>query len=127
MGDHIRRIRLDRGLWQRQVAAEIGVDVTTLHNWETQRNTPSLRFMPRIIGFLGYNPYPTEPTQPLSAKLKTHRRQLGLSQERLAELLEVDESTVRKWEAGHVNSCSKYTKIIDAFLTSQSSNCSDLQ
>ena len=96
IGNYIRKIRLDRGLWQRQVAAEIGVDTMTINNLETQRTTPSLRFMPPIIRFLDYDPFPAEPTQPLSAQLKGCRKRLGLSQERLARLLEVDESTVGK-------------------------------
>jgi transcriptional regulator with XRE-family HTH domain len=38
---------------QRQVAERLGVDETTVTNWELNRTTPALRFLPAIIRFLG--------------------------------------------------------------------------
>ena len=63
-GDHLRAKRLDLGLLQRQVADEIRVDEATIYNWEGHRTEPALRFVPRIIEFLGYCPYTLNP--PLS-------------------------------------------------------------
>ena len=54
IGDHLRKRRLDLGLFQEQVAQQIGVDEATIHNWEVTATEPSLRHLPRIIGFL-YN------------------------------------------------------------------------
>ena len=58
LGDHLRRRRLTLKLIQRQVAEQIGVDKTSIHNWETNFSKPSLEYMPAIIQFLGYNPVP---------------------------------------------------------------------
>jgi transcriptional regulator with XRE-family HTH domain len=58
LGDHIRKRRLDLGLLQSQVAEKIGVDALTLGNWERQRTQPEIRFIARIVEFLGYDPFP---------------------------------------------------------------------
>jgi len=49
IGDHLRKRRLDLGLLQREVAERLGVDKTTITNWELNRTTPALRFLPPII------------------------------------------------------------------------------
>ena len=55
-GDHVRARRLDLGMLQRQAADIIGVDETTIYNWESNRVEPAARLIPRIIRFLGYSP-----------------------------------------------------------------------
>ncbi len=55
VGNHIRKGRLDLGLLQREVAAEIGVDASSVYNWENGRTEPQLRHLPAIIRFLGYD------------------------------------------------------------------------
>jgi DNA-binding XRE family transcriptional regulator len=47
---------MDLHLLQREVADIIGVDKTTVFNWETQGMEPSVRAIPGIIRFLGYKP-----------------------------------------------------------------------
>jgi transcriptional regulator with XRE-family HTH domain len=37
---------------QREVAEQLGVDETTVYNWESGRHAPSARFAARIRGFL---------------------------------------------------------------------------
>jgi transcriptional regulator with XRE-family HTH domain len=56
LGEHLRRVRLDRDLWQREVAREIGCSKASLLNWERGRAEPELRFLPAILAFLGYDP-----------------------------------------------------------------------
>ena len=56
IGDHVRKRRLDLGLLQREAALRIGVDKTTVFNWEAGRTTPSLRARPAVITFLRYDP-----------------------------------------------------------------------
>jgi DNA-binding transcriptional regulator YiaG len=89
---------LDLGLSQRQVAAQIGAHVTSVRNWEGNATSPALWFMPRIIRFLGYVPW--SPSRSIPEWLRTVRCNLGLSRERLARAVGVDESTVARWEAG---------------------------
>ena len=59
LGDHLRKRRLDLGLLQKQVADRLEVNAMTICNWETNRTSPQLRFVPRILSFLGYNPNPS--------------------------------------------------------------------
>jgi DNA-binding XRE family transcriptional regulator len=47
---------------QREVAAEIGVDKTTVFNWEAGTVRPAGRYMTAIVRFLGYSPEPTAMT-----------------------------------------------------------------
>lgn len=58
LGDHIRKRRLELGLLQRTIGQRIGVHCTTVWNWEKGRADPELRFLPKIIAFLGYDPQP---------------------------------------------------------------------
>ena len=65
IGDHLRKRRLDLGLLQREVALRIGVDKTTVFNWESGAASPSFRAQPAVIRFLGYDHRPSpEATDP---------------------------------------------------------------
>ncbi len=90
---------MDLKLLQREVAQKLGVDKTSVHNWEKNRASPSLPFIPKIIKFLGYVPYDT-PAKTFGEKILTYRKLLGLSQEKLARLLGIDPSTLGRWERG---------------------------
>lgn len=57
LGDHIRKRRLELG-FQKDAAKQIGVDEATIFNWESNETTPTIRHIPRVIEFLGYNPLP---------------------------------------------------------------------
>lgn len=98
VGDHIRTKRLGMRMLQREVAEQIGVDKTSVFNWEANASTPEIRYMPAIIRFLGYNPLP--PVKTLAEQLVQHRTTLGLSQKEAAERVGVDPSTLAKWEQG---------------------------
>jgi DNA-binding XRE family transcriptional regulator len=56
LGDHFRKIRLDRGLSQPEVARKLGVATDTITNWELNRYKPQTRFLERIFRFLVYRP-----------------------------------------------------------------------
>ncbi len=77
IGDHIRRQRLGRKLLQREVADQIGVDTTSVFNWEAGITAPAIGYVPAIIEFLGYNPLPEGRT--LGERLVRHRTTLGTS------------------------------------------------
>ncbi|MDT5261369.1 MAG: hypothetical protein QOC61_373 [Acidobacteriota bacterium] len=98
LGDHLRAKRLDRGLFQKQVADKIGVEVTSIYNWENNRGEPAVRFIPRVHLFLGYCPY--TPGLLIPDWLRLVRQSLGYSQEVVAKEVGVDETTWRRWEAG---------------------------
>jgi len=92
----MRKRRLDRGLLQREVAAQIGVNKDTIYNWETNRTTPEAQFIPKIINFLGFAPY--DPGWSFGLRLKAMRTAVGLSQQQLARRTGLDEGTIAKWE-----------------------------
>jgi DNA-binding transcriptional regulator YiaG len=114
LGDHIRSRRLDLGLFQSNIADQIRVDTTTIHNWEGNKSVPATRYIPAILQFLGYNPFP--PAQTLPERLATVRKMLGLSQRKLAELLGVDPGTLQGWEAGQHKPVGRTRRLLEAFL-----------
>jgi transcriptional regulator with XRE-family HTH domain len=62
LGGRIRTRRLDLGLIQSQIAAQIGVHELTITNWEGNASQPPARYLPAIIRFLGNDP--SEPVTP---------------------------------------------------------------
>jgi transcriptional regulator with XRE-family HTH domain len=87
------------GLYQAQVAEVIGVDECTVTNWEKNRMNPTLRTLPRIIGFLGCCPRVLDGTT-FGEKIKAYREIRGVSQKQMAKLLDIDPSTLARWERG---------------------------
>jgi transcriptional regulator with XRE-family HTH domain len=98
LGDHLRKCRLDRGLWQRTVAEELGVGLETVTLWENGRAKPLPKHYGSIVRFLGYDPEPAG--QDLPDRLRAIRRRLGLTQAELAARLGQDESQICRWEGG---------------------------
>lgn len=113
-GDWIRKTRLDRGLFQIQVAERLGIDEDTIVNWELGRTKPEVKYIPRIIEFVGYYPY--VPTTDLCQRLKAVRRAFGLTQEQLARALHLDESSINSWERGEHQPVKQSQEVIHAFL-----------
>jgi transcriptional regulator with XRE-family HTH domain len=95
--DHLRKRRYDLKLSQPQVAKIIGVSIDTITYWENDRSQPTLMNMPKIVSFLGYSPVIMD-VKTIGDKIKNLRIQNGLSQKKLAELLDVDPSTLASWE-----------------------------
>lgn len=83
---------------QKDVAASLGVHVETLKNWETGIASPTVRQIPKILTFLGYNPEP-EPRS-LPEHIVHARRRLGLTQKEFAKVLGADSVTLYRWEKG---------------------------
>ena len=75
VGDHLLRRRLVLKLLQKEVAEQIGVDKSSIGNWELNRTAPAFEYMPAIIRFLGYNPIP--PPDKWSERLVQCRTVLG--------------------------------------------------
>ena len=89
--------RLDLKLLQQDVASQIGVTESTLLNWEHNRSTPTLRYLPRVIAFLKYDPMDISPTT-LGDRLFKYRQYKGLSQKELAKQIGIDPSTLSRLE-----------------------------
>lgn len=98
IGDHLRKRRMDLGLFQKQVAETLGVTSSTIWLWEKGKAYPSVKYMPRIIRFLGYCPLPKP--QSIADRLRVARSSVGMSQREFDRLLGVDPSSIQNWEAG---------------------------
>ena len=97
IGEHLRNRRLELKLLQKDVAQKLEVSEDTITYWENGRSKPSIRQFPKIVEFLGYDPYSYDALT-LSGRMKLYRHKNGLSQEELAKMLGVNESTVFSWE-----------------------------
>lgn len=96
LGDHIKKVRKERGLLQREVAKALRVDSMSLVNWEKNRTKVGARFMPAIIQWLGYDPSPSAGS--LGEWIVIARTRRGLARRALAAALGWDESVLRKYE-----------------------------
>jgi DNA-binding transcriptional regulator YiaG len=114
LGDHIRSRRLDLDLFQSDVAEQIGVDTTTVCNWESNASIPAIRYIPALLQFLGYDPFP--PAQTFADRLVTARNMLGLPQRKLALSLGVDPGTLQSWEAGRHQPTGRSLERVERFL-----------
>lgn len=99
VGLHIRKRRFELKLSQKDVAGLIGVTEESVMYWETDFAVPQIQHIPKVIRFLGYNPYPHE-TQTLGGRIKLYRLLHGLSHKRMGKLVGVNGSTISCWETG---------------------------
>jgi transcriptional regulator with XRE-family HTH domain len=117
LGDRIRARRLDLGLLQKDVAAQIICTVNSITNWELNRSRPEIQYIPRIIAFLGYDPNGDWTSGSLGERLRLQRERLGLSREKTARLLRTDESNLASWETGRHRPTRKSLVLIEGFLS----------
>jgi DNA-binding XRE family transcriptional regulator len=94
LGDHIRKIRIDRNESQSCVAHLLGTTTDTITNWELGRNKPMAHHTPLILTYLGYTPLLAFAGTSLSKKLKQFMYVNGLTQKECAKKLEVDPQTI---------------------------------
>jgi DNA-binding XRE family transcriptional regulator len=52
VGEHIRKVRIERGLSQKEVAAIIRVCEDTITGWENGRSKPQIRYIEMIEQFV---------------------------------------------------------------------------
>ncbi len=114
LGQHLKKRRMELGLLQNEVAERLGLDECTIGNWEKDRTYPAVRYHPRIIGYLGYEPFPK--AQSFGDRLRAKRQVLGLSQKRLAALIGIDDGTIRRYEQGIWRPGPRNHAILEKFL-----------
>jgi site-specific DNA recombinase len=114
LGEHIRKVRLDRGLYHKDIANAVGVSICSINNWENGHGEPEIRFIPKIIEFLGYNPRPM-PTGILE-KLAWYKWSQGLNYEALGERMRIHHEQLQAWLVGRQKPFNKSLARIDEFL-----------
>lgn len=117
IGDHIRKIRLDRGLGHKHVAEAIRATAGSVNSWEVGRAEPEVRYIPAIIKFLGYNPrsMPSDTLEQLRWFKWTH----GMSLERLGKAMRRDPEQLAGWLSGRIRPFKKSLDMMESFLSSQ--------
>lgn len=115
LGDHIRKRRLDLGMHQKDVAALVNTTTSTVTNWEKDRTSPRLSFLPGLFDFLGYNPSTLE-SKTLGEKLLLYRKSRGISQRELAKRIGVDPTTLSRFERGKGECCASIVKKMSVFF-----------
>ncbi len=121
LGDHLRKKRLDLKLLQREVTKRLGVNPTSIYNWENNTSTLKVSYIPRIVEFLGYAPY-NPSCLTFGQKIAVWRQSLGHNRRRLARYLRIDPGTLRRWERGQRQPQGKFLKKITRFFSSYPSD-----
>ncbi len=116
-GDHVRKCRLEQNLLQRQVAKVLGVNTTTITNWEKHRREPRLHLIPKILEFLGYHSFPQQPKD-FGERIMEYRRRQGLNRKKLARDLGIDPTTLARWEKGKASPSRKLREHLTSFFES---------
>jgi len=114
LGDHLRRRRIELGLYQKEVAVRLGVTATTVWNWE-HGWTVDFRFIPPIITFLGYNPIPCP--EDVMEGLAWYKQVNGLTLEQLGFEMGRDPEQVGEWLSGRHKPCRQNQEKIRLFLS----------
>jgi transcriptional regulator with XRE-family HTH domain len=120
-GERIKKRRLELRLLQAQVAEIIGVTESTITNWEKHRSEPMLWVMPKVIEFLDYEPNISS-VKSLGQRIKAYRLTKGMTQKELARQLEVDPTTLARWEMDKNRPVGKKYKTIFTLLKSKLKN-----
>ena len=55
-GEHLRKIRMDLNLTQRELATILEVYTSSIDKWERGETEPNIKNRQKIIEFLGYDP-----------------------------------------------------------------------
>jgi len=109
---------MDLGLRHSDLARQLGVWTSTVNTWENHRFDPEVRHVPRIVQFLGYDPFGPPPSN-FTSRLKAARIAAGLTRRQLARRLGIHPATVAKWERGEAQPMMDFRKRLQRKLGTQ--------
>jgi transcriptional regulator with XRE-family HTH domain len=115
IGDHIKKMRLDRGLTKSQVAGLLGVTCHAVSDWEANLVSPAVKLIPKVIDFLGYAPFGDITTMSESDRIRACRKLLGLTLRQAADQLNVCPATLSSWERGKRVSRKEHREALESF------------
>ena len=101
-------------MYQKDVAVQIGVTTSTSWNWD-HGWTFDLRYMPRIIEFLGYNPIPCPDN--ILERLAWYKQVNGLTFEDLGAEMSRDPEQLADWLSGRHKPFWRNLEKIELFLS----------
>lgn len=100
-GYYLKLIRQAQALTTQAVAVQLNISVRTLTYWELLNGAPSAHYIPAIIRFLGFVPWPCTPYQPtLPEAIRNAREIKGWNQGDLARQMGVTQAIVSRIELG---------------------------
>jgi len=114
-GEHIKKRRLELGLYQAEVAEILVVTESTVTNWEKNKTDPTLQLLPKIIKFVGYDPMPGD-TENLGEKMLRYRKCRGVSQKELAKQMGIDPTTLSRLERNRGRHFSSVLEKVNSYL-----------
>jgi transcriptional regulator with XRE-family HTH domain len=103
-------------LLQKDVAKKLGVCEQSICNWEKNLAKPAIKYIPKIIKFLGYVPFDISNIS-FGEKIILYRKLHGLSQKMFACQLGIDPCTLRKRERDKRKPSDRFLKDMAKFLT----------
>jgi len=115
LSNHIRQRRMELQMSRDDLAQLLDVTKDTVVYWETKQIAPNIMQLPKILAFLGYNPFEDE-TGTLGGKIKEYRYRNGLSQRKLASLLAVSVSAIKSWEENAFKPTSEHQERLKELL-----------
>lgn len=111
IGDHIKKKRLDLGLYIKDAAKLIGASENTVNDWELRDRAIRAKAFPKIIAFLGYIPFEVGGSP--AEQLLAYRRIRGLTHQELAEEWKIERGCLERWEKGMMPRKLKYRELLD--------------
>jgi len=139
IGGHLRRRRLQLRLHQSQAARQLQVSSRTLSLWECDKVEPAWAHQPRLIAYLGYDPFndsavgrpkgnetigvaslASPHSLPFGEEVRKRRLNLRLNRKECAQLLGVDVKILWGWESGrHLPAAELQERILTALGSSR--------
>jgi DNA-binding XRE family transcriptional regulator len=135
LGEHLKKKRFLAGIRQSEAALKLGVSNRTLILWETDRVHPAWAFQPRLITYLGYDPFTNpvlgnpkgnktsrvaflspEPPVTTGQKIKQRRFMLKKTRKQLAWELGISIKTLWGWETDRWQPPPKAKSRLQSFL-----------
>jgi transcriptional regulator with XRE-family HTH domain len=131
LGEHLKKKRFLAGMKQCECAVKLGVSARTLSLWECDRIYPSWALQPRLVAYLGFDPFTdsapkiakgneTQGVAFLSLsngqKIKQRRLALKKTRRQLAADLGISVKTLWGWETDRWQPTNQSQNIIDKFM-----------
>lgn len=130
LGGHLRKRRVQLGLFQSAEARQLRVSIVTLSKWEPDVLHPTWANQPKVTEYLDFNPF-TDPAlgrplgnermpivllSSLGYQLRQKRLQMRLSRTALAEQLGIAWKTIWGWETKRRNPSPKLKARLERLL-----------
>jgi len=99
----------------KQLSTQLGCDDVSLVNWEQNHFQPTLKFIPKIIEFLGFDPFPE--AEGLIGRLQKFQKKNGLRADEVSKQIGISACLIPAWERGRNKPSKKSLRKIEYFLT----------